>query len=132
MYLLDTDTVLYALKGHSAVVKNLEIHRYDPMRICVITMMELYTGAYKSQQVAANLAKVRAVENAFEIIAVNDIVSETFGMLKAKMETKGHPLDDFDLVIDACALADNLSLVTNNVKHFQRIEGLKLENWAQS
>jgi len=132
MYLLDTDTVIYALKGHSAVVKNLDIHRYAPMRICVVTMMELYYGAHKSQQVAANLAKVRAVENGFDIIAVNDIVSETFGMLKAKMETKGQPLDDFDLVIGACALAHNLTLVTNNVKHFQRIEGLRLENWAQS
>jgi len=50
MYLLDTDTVIYSLKGNRPVTKNLELHIEDPMRISVITMMELYFGAYKSQR----------------------------------------------------------------------------------
>jgi predicted nucleic acid-binding protein len=53
-------------------------------------------------------------------------------MLKTDLEKAGTPLDDFDLILAACALAHDLVLVTNNVKHFQRIQGLKFENWAKA
>jgi predicted nucleic acid-binding protein len=52
-------------------------------------------------------------------------------MIKAQLEKAGSPLDDFDLIIASCALSNNLMLVTNNVRHFQRIEGLKLTNWTE-
>ena len=52
-------------------------------------------------------------------------------MLKSKLEKTGSRLDDFDLIIGAVSLAYNLTLVTNNEKHFQRIEGLKLANWTR-
>jgi hypothetical protein len=58
VYLLDSDTIIYNLKGHAAVVKHLEDHLLDPIKISVITLMELYYGAYKSQKIEANLAKV--------------------------------------------------------------------------
>ena len=51
-------------------------------------------------------------------------------MLKANLEKSGARLDDFDLIVASCAMAHNLMLVTNNVRHFQRIEGLKLTNWT--
>jgi len=69
MYLLDTDTIIYSLKGNDKVNNNLQSHVDDPMKICVITLMKLYFGAYKSERVAGNLAKVRTIESAFEIIA---------------------------------------------------------------
>jgi len=50
---------------------------------------------------------------------------------KARLEKSGTPLDDFDLILASCALSHNLVLVTNNISHFQRIEGLKLANWAK-
>ena len=50
--------------------------------------------------------------------------AQTFGMLKASQEKSGTRLDDFDLIIAACALAHNLTLVTNNIKHFKRTKGL--------
>jgi tRNA(fMet)-specific endonuclease VapC len=52
-------------------------------------------------------------------------------MLKANLEQSGTRLDDFDLILASCALAYNLTLVTNNEKHFKRIDGLKIENWAK-
>ncbi|MEE4609278.1 MAG: type II toxin-antitoxin system VapC family toxin [Desulfobacteraceae bacterium] len=130
MFLLDTDTLIYSLKGDAAVVHNLERHRYDPLKISVISLMALYYGAYKSRQAVANLAKVRRIENAFEILPLELSVAATFGMLKAGLEAQATPLDDFDLVVAAGALAFNLTLVTNNERHFRRIEGLKLENWT--
>lgn len=130
MYLIDTDTIIYNLKGSDAVTKNLQLHIEDPIKISIVTLMELYFGAYKSEKVAVNLAKVRTIENSFEVVAADKGSAEIYGMLKATLEKSGTPLDDFDLIIAACALAHNLILVTNNIKHFSRVEGLKLTNWS--
>ena len=131
MYLLDTDTVIYSLKGESAVEKNLREHFHDPLKMSVITLMELYYGAHKSQKIVSNLAKIKTLELSFEIIPVSEESAEIFMMTKAQLEKAGSPLDDFDLIIASCALSNNLVLVTNNVRHFQRIEGLKLTNWTE-
>jgi len=130
MFLLDTDTIIYSLKGNNTVQQNLRNHFDDPMNISIVTLMELYYGAYKSKKVTGNLAKIKMLEQSFSIIHIGAESAETFGMIKSQLETKGTPLDDFDLMIASCALAYNLVLVTNNLKHFQRIEGLKLENWT--
>jgi predicted nucleic acid-binding protein len=71
MFLIDTDTIIYNLKGNDAVTKNLQRHFEDPIKVSVITLMELYFGAYKSEKVAVNLAKVRTLENSFEVIAAD-------------------------------------------------------------
>ncbi len=131
MFLLDTDTIIYSLKGVDTVVRNLANHQRDPLKISVISLMELYYGAYKSQKTTANLAKVRRIENAFDILSVDFSIAETFGTIKSQLESQGTPLDDFDIAIAASALAHNLTLITNNEKHFRRVEGLKVDNWAQ-
>jgi len=130
MFLLDTDTVIYSLKGDESVKKNINHHLADPMTISAITLMELYYGAYKSQQVEKNLAKIKLLENTFEVLHVGMESVEVFGIFKAKLEKAGTPLDDFDLILASCALANNLVLVTNNIKHFKRIKGLQLTNWS--
>ncbi len=130
MFLLDTDTIIYNLKGNEAIKKNLQHHFDAPLKISVITLMELYYGAYKSEKFSSNLAKVRTIENSFEIIPAGKESAENFGLLKASLEKSGTRLDDFDLTIASCALAHNLTLVTNNLKHFSRIEGLKITNWS--
>lgn len=130
MFLLDTDSIIYSLKGHEVINKNLFIHRHETLKISIITLMELYYGAYKSQQVSSNLAKVKTIEQSFEIIPVKLEAVEVFARIKAELELNGNRLDDFDLMIASCAIAHNLTLISNNTKHFQRIEGLKLENWA--
>jgi tRNA(fMet)-specific endonuclease VapC len=131
MYLLDTDTIIFSLKGNASVQKNLLFHINDPIKTSVITLMELYYGAYKSQKITGNLAKIKTLEQSMEIITPGLESAEVFGMLKSQLEKTGSRLDDFDLIIAACALANNLILVTNNEKHFQRIEGLKLANWTK-
>jgi predicted nucleic acid-binding protein len=131
MYLLDTDTVIHILKGNPVVEANVRKHLHDPIKIGVITLMELYYGAYKSQRVTSNLAKIKTLENALEIVPLGEEITEIFGREKARLEMTGTPLDDFDLILGCCALAHNLTLVTNNVRHFKRIGGLKLANWLE-
>lgn len=130
MYLLDTDTVIYALKGQPDVVRNLALHADDPLGVSVITLMELYYGAFRSAQVAGNLARVRALEKALRVWDLQAGAAEVFGALKAQLESDGNRLDDFDLGIAACALVHNLTLVTHNSAHFERVRGLRLDDWC--
>jgi predicted nucleic acid-binding protein len=67
-----------------------------------------------------------------EIIPVGSETVEIFGLLKADLASAGTPLDDFDLIIASIAMAHNQVLVTNNEKHFRRINGLKMENWVKA
>jgi tRNA(fMet)-specific endonuclease VapC len=131
MYLLDTDTVIHILKGDPVAEANLKQHIHDPIRIGTITLMELYYGAYKSQRITSNLAKIRTLENVLEVIPIGEEIAEIFGREKTRLEKEGIPLDDFDLILGCCALAHNLTLVTNNLKHFKRIEGLQVANWIE-
>ena len=131
MYLLDTDIVIYNLKGHKVVHDNLRKHYNDLLCLSVISLMELYYGAYKSERIESNLAKIKTIESCLKIIRIGEEVVELFGMLKSKLENEGQTLDDFDLIIASIALTHNMILVTNNTRHFKRIEGLRLENWSK-
>lgn len=129
MFLLDTDTIIYILKGSDQVRNNLRLHINDPIKTSVISLMELTYGAHKSQYVSSNLAKIRRIEQMLEVLPIGSESVEIFGRLKSEYEFQGQRLDDFDLVIAACALTYGLILVTNKEKHFRRIEGLQIENW---
>lgn len=131
MFLLDTDTVIYILKGNPLAEKNLRRYYHEPIGLSVITLMELYYGAYKSQRVTSNLAKIKTLEHTLEILPVDQGIVDIFGKQKAHLGKKGTSLDDFDLILGCCALSHNLILVTNNTKHFKKIEGLKLTNWIE-
>ena len=132
MYLLDTDMIIYSLKADEAVRRNLRRHLHDPIKISAVTLMELYYGAYKSKKIANNLVKIKTIENTFEIIPVGRELVEIFGVLKSGLEKTGKPLDDFDLILASTAMSHNLTIVTNNEKHFGRIDGLKMENWSRT
>jgi len=131
MYLLDTDILIYSLKGHETVKENLRHHINDIIQISAVTLMEVYYGAYKSQKVESNLAKVRRIESSMDILPVGQESVGIFGLLKSNLELAGRPLDDFDLIIAATALSHSLVLVTNNERHFSRIDGLRIDNWAK-
>lgn len=128
MHLLDTDTVIYSLKDHPAVLENMHSHLNDSIKMSDVKLMELYYGAYKSQRVTANTASIKTLTQSIEMVPINAVVAETFGMIKAALESGGNRLDDFDLAIAATTLANNLILVTNNTDHFSRIDGLRIED----
>jgi len=102
MYLLDTDTIIYNLKGNTNVRQHVGQHFHDPLKISVITLMELYYGAHKSQKTTSNLAKIKTLENTLEVIPVGKESVGIFGILKAGLEKAGTPLDDFDLIVASC------------------------------
>lgn len=129
-YLIDTNIIIYSIKGNSVVNNNFLKNENIPKSISVITYGELLFGAKKSQNYEKNLAIVYRIKELFPIIDVDKAIIETFSQLKASTQKAGAPIDDFDLLIASTALTMNSTLVTNNEKHFRRIKGLKIENWS--
>ena len=130
VYLIDTDIIIYSFKGDTTVRDNLRMHRTEPIMISVITYGEMVYEARTSNQTERNLATAHRVAEIYPMLTVTQSVIETFAGIKANLETAGTPLDDMDLLIAATALSHNLTLVTNNEKHFSRIPGLAMANWA--
>jgi tRNA(fMet)-specific endonuclease VapC len=132
MYLIDTNIIIYSLKGVPEVVEHFRRAATQPKAISVITYGELMYGAMKSTRTQENLARVRRVAELFPVIDVSRGVMETFSALKAELEGRGTRLDDLDLVIAATALVHGSRLVTRNTKHFRRVPGLEIEDWTDA
>lgn len=130
-YLIDTDILIYSKKGNPIVNEWLQKNKNIPMSVSVITLGELIYGAHKSQHPQRSMITVNHIRNIFPIIELDQGIIEVFGDIKAKQEKKGECLADMDLLIAATALYMNMTLVTNNIKHFSKIDGLSLENWAK-
>lgn len=130
-YLIDTDILIYSLKGHEIVQKRFIENEKIPKSISVVSYGELLYGAKKSINNEKNLAIVYRIKELFPIIDIDKAVMETFSDLKAKLRKSGAAIDDMDLLIAATALTMNFILVTNNEKHFRKIAGLKIENWSK-
>jgi len=131
MYLIDTDTMICFLNGDPQVHASMGCHEKDPKALSVITYGELLYGAAKSQRPLPNTARVRRAAELLPVIEIGPPIAELFGALKASLEKDGERLDDFDLLIAATALTLNYAVVTNNEKHFRRIEGLRVVNWSK-
>lgn len=130
IYLIDTDIIIYSLKQYPLVKKNFSFHLEDSKKISVITYGELVFGAKKSKDYHKNIAAVHRISELFPVIEVSEAIMETFADIKAFLHKKGNVIEDMDLIIAATAITMNYTLVTNNEKHFSRIPGLLIENWA--
>ncbi|MGJ3251824.1 MAG: type II toxin-antitoxin system VapC family toxin [Elainellaceae cyanobacterium] len=129
-YLLDTDICIYWLKGREAVRQNILSQSWNTLAICVITVAELYYGAYNSQRVDTNLAKAEQFIAGLQVLSLEMASLKVYGKLKSQLRQAGQPLADLDLLIASIALAHNRVLVTNNLRHYERIPDLQLQNWA--
>ena len=124
-YLLDTDIVIYSIKGSETVALNIENHQKSPLALSVITYGELLFGAHKSKNRDSNLATVYRLREIFPVIPVDNPVIQTFSDIKARSQKTGQIVADFDLLIAATALTFNMTLVTNNTRDFKKVKGLK-------
>ncbi len=128
MKLLDTDTCIGLLKGDKAVVASWRACAEQ----CALPSMvvgELYYGAFKSTMREAELKRVDKFLDILPEIKPSRRSMRRFGEIKASLEQKGTRLSDADIVIASIAMEEGLPLVTGNVRHYNRIEGLAIENW---
>ena len=131
-YLIDTDTIIFALRGDKTVSAKFEENKHIPISISMITYAELVFGAKRSQNERKNMMKVNRIREIYPIEELNTGVMEVFADIKAKMYAKAIRIADMDLLIAATAIYNDLTLVTNNTKHFENVPMLKLENWKRA
>jgi tRNA(fMet)-specific endonuclease VapC len=126
-YLLDANAVIAILKGDARFIARLKRHAPADFAIPSIVAHELFYGAYRSQRVAENLARVEAIQ--FEALEFDREDARIAGQMRAAMSLAGTPIGPYDVLIAGQALARDLTLVTHNVREFQRVSGLKIEDW---
>jgi tRNA(fMet)-specific endonuclease VapC len=128
-YMLDADTVSYVIRGRREVVARLLEHRPSELCLSSITLAELRFGAD-----AKNSRKIhKAIENfvaEVEVIPFDEVAADRFGRVCAALARRGEPIGTFDTLVAAHALSQDLTVVTNNTRHYARVPGLKVENWA--
>jgi len=130
-YMLDTNICIYIIKEKPKKVIN-KFHTLDVGDICIssITLAELEYGVEKSQYTERNRLALAGFLSSIEILFFSDKAAKSYGRIRANLERQGNIIGAYDLMIGAHALSENLILVTNNTKEFQRINNLSLENWA--
>ena len=128
-YLIDTDIIIYSLKNDEHVKQKFRENLNIPKSISVITYGELVYGAKKSRHIEKNLAVTYRIAELFPVIDIDRSIMDVFGDIKSNLERKGNIIEDMDILIAATSLSHNLILVTNNVKHIEKIKDLRIENW---
>lgn len=130
IYLLDTNSCIAYLRRPLATLAQ-RILATDPeaMAISVITVAELYRGAYLSAKVSDNLAAVVTFMRRFAVLALDVQAAAVAGRIDAELAQQGLRIGPYDTLIAAVALAHDLTLVTRNTREFSRVPGLRLEDW---
>ena len=128
-YMLDTDTVSLLMRKNPSVINNLVKHEDDEICISAISYAEVCFGLEKKGSERL-FYEAKAIMGKLSIIDFNDSQSERYGKIRLKLEKSGMPLGDMDMLIAAAALSAGAILVSHNVKHFSRIEGIRVEDWS--
>ena len=127
-YMLDTDTVSFALRGQGQVAARLLEHRPSDLCISSITLAELRYGADVRRSRKLHRLITTFVEP-IDVMSFDQLAADRFAIFAGGLARRGEPIGMFDTLIAAHAWALQLTLVTNNTRHFRRVAGLVTENW---
>jgi tRNA(fMet)-specific endonuclease VapC len=129
-YLLETNIAIYVIKHRP--IEALETFNRHAGQLCIstITLAELFHGVEKSAKPDHNLSQVEDFVSRLEVLEYGSKATAHYGDIRANLERKGTPIGVNDLHIAAHARSEGLTLVTNNLREFERVEGLRLENWV--
>ena len=130
-FLLDTNILVAAIKGHPAVVEALRSLAPSDLLLSSVVLGELETGVIKSAWPERNRLQLLALVEHLELVPVDRAVALAYAQIRATLERQGTPIGANDLWIAAQAQALNAVLVTDNTREFSRVEGLALVNWLR-
>lgn len=132
-FLLDTNICVYSLNRRPPeVLERLREVGPSAVGISVISVVELRHGAEKSQDPERAHGKLDLFFRPMSILVFDEDAAETAGRVRADLDRRGIPIGDLDSLIAAHALANNLVLVSNNLREFERVPDLRTENWVAS
>lgn len=127
-FLLDTNIVIHAMKGRPQVLADKFNHYTGRMAISAITVGELHFGVQKSKDVAKSGRVLEDFISHLEVLPFDEAAAWHYGEIR--FETRSQPIGHNDMLIAAHARSEGLVLVTNNTKEFERVDGLRLQNWV--
>ena len=130
-FMLDTNIVIYVIKRRPLGI--LEIFNAHAGQMCIssITLAELLHGVEKSSIILQNMRKVEDFVSRLEVLPYDSSAASHYGDIRANLEKKGTPIGVNDVHIAGHARSEALILVSNNIREFERVEGLRLENWLE-
>jgi tRNA(fMet)-specific endonuclease VapC len=129
-YMLDTNICIYLIKHKpTAVLKRFRKTNISEISISSISLSELFYGVSKSSKPEQNFMALTQFVAPLEILPFGSEAAQYYGDLRARLEKQGTPIGSLDMLIAAHALSITSTLVTNNEKEFNRVLGLKIENW---
>ena len=129
-YMLDTDSVSFALRGEGRVGERILTERPSTLCVSSITLAELRYGADKRRSRKLHRL-IETFVGSLSVEAFDAAAADRFGIVAVGLDRRGTPIGGFDALIAAHALALGITLVTNNIKHFARVEGLRTESWVR-
>jgi tRNA(fMet)-specific endonuclease VapC len=124
-YLVDTDWAIHYFNGHPDITKRLEALKHEGLGLSVISLAELYEGVYYSRDPQGDEEALEDFLKGVVVIGVDGRTCQLFGKERGRLRAQGKTVGDFDLLIGATALQHDLTLLTNNRRHFEMIEGIK-------
>ena len=123
---MDTDWVIDYLNEADRTVRRLEELFTRGVGLSIISLAELYDGLSGSKNPDADAEALRLFLEAVDVVPLDDAACRIFGEERARLREEGNLIGDMDILIGATAISNNLTLLTNNRQHFERMQGLKL------
>lgn len=129
-FMLDTNICIYVMRGRQPNLSDRFASSAINICISTITLAELHYGAEKSVQKTTNLRAIEQFTQGIAVLSFSPAAAAHFGQIRADLERAGTPASSPDILIGAHARSEGLTLVTNNRREFDRIAGLRVENWV--
>jgi tRNA(fMet)-specific endonuclease VapC len=129
-YMLDTDICIYVVKNYPAELRERFNRLAEQLCISSVTLGELHYGAEKSARRLQNLQAIEHFTARLEVLAFGSKAAAHYGQIRAELERAGTPCGPHDMQIGAHARSEGLIVVTNNMREFGRMPGVRTENWT--
>ncbi|MGE6823573.1 type II toxin-antitoxin system tRNA(fMet)-specific endonuclease VapC [Pseudomonas soli] len=129
-YMLDTNICIFTIKNKPQVVREAFNRHHGQLAISTVTLMELIYGAEKSAAPERNLAIVEGFAARLDVLDYDIQGAAHTAQLRAELAKAGTPIGPYDRMIAGHARARGLTLVTHNLREFQRVPGLRVEDWV--
>ncbi len=131
MVCLETDFIIAVMRKDKNAMQKLEemVERGERLATTPINASELFKGVYRSENINQNLKKVRGILSRMDLLSFNLVACDIYGRTYSQLEIKGDSIGEFDTLIASIALAHTERVITRNTKHFNRVEGLEVEEW---
>jgi tRNA(fMet)-specific endonuclease VapC len=131
MYLLDTNICIFAINKRSIqTINKIKTNFTNGLYISSLTIAELEYGIENSNQIEKNRIALLKFISVFNILDFTEFDGIEYGKLKAKLKKRGEIIGPIDMLLAAQALNNKMIFITNNVKEFERVEGLEIEDWS--